>query len=253
MIPTLSPETLALLVLLGKATLVLLVAFIGATLLERAPAGARHLLWLSTLGAILFLPALATWSPLRLAVLPEAWLASVVATPNARAAAPVEGAYTPALGTPNAASPGESGVGSLQDQQHQVPVASEPGSSGWRPTTWQLLLGAWAAVALALGTWLAVGFVSVRRIVRRATPLTDREWAAPLYDIADRLGVERTPQLVRSTDVKMPFAAGLLAPRVVPPAECDTWDEARRRAVLLHELAHLACNDLLGHTLGRIA
>jgi len=253
MIPTLSPETLALLVLLGKATLVLLVAFIGATLLERAPAGARHLLWLSTLGAILFLPALATWSPLRLAVLPEAWLASVVATPNARAAAPAEGAYSSAPVAPNATSPGESAVGSLRDQQHQVPVASEPGSSGWRPTTWQLLLGAWAAVALALGTWLAVGFVSVRRIVRRATPLSDREWAAPLYDIADRLGVERTPQLVRSTDVKMPFAAGLLAPTVVLPAECDTWDEARRRAVLLHELAHLARNDLLGHTLGRIA
>ena len=258
MVPTLSPETLALLVLLGKATLVLVVAFAGATLLERAPAGARHLLWLSTLGAILFLPALSTWSPLRLAVLPAAWLApsatTLAATPSAALpAAGGEAIGTPAFPTPRASSPREPGSVGSGGRQLQPPVASEPGGAGWRPTMWQLLLGAWGAVALILGAWLALGFLSVRRIVRRATPLTEREWSAPLYDIADRLGVERTPRLVRSADVKMPFAAGLLSPTVVLPAECDTWDEARRRAVLLHELAHIARNDLLGHTLGRIA
>ncbi|MCC6930522.1 MAG: HEAT repeat domain-containing protein [Gemmatimonadaceae bacterium] len=261
MIPALSPETLALLVLLGKATVVLVVAFAGATLLERAPAGARHLLWLSTLGAILFLPALSTWSPLRLAVLPVAWLVPHVATPDRGATAP--NATSPVASddarratstrAPSTVSPGETAAAGADEVQLQGALAAAPAATAWRPTMWQLLLGAWAAVALALGGWLAIGFLSVRRIVRRATPLVDRKWSAPLYDIADRLGVDRTPRLVRSEDVKMPFAAGLVSPTVVLPAECDTWDEARRRAVLLHELAHIARNDLLGHTLGRVA
>jgi beta-lactamase regulating signal transducer with metallopeptidase domain len=132
-------------------------------------------------------------------------------------------------------------------------LAAGSSAPRWQPSAWQLLLTIWAAVACGIGAWLIIGFVSVRRIVRRATVLTAREWGGALYDLADRLGVERTPLLVRSEDVKMPFAAGLLHPTVVLPAECDRWDDARRRAVLLHELAHISRNDLLGHTLGRVA
>jgi hypothetical protein len=51
----------------------------------------------------------------------------------------------------------------------------------------------------------------------------------------------------------MPFACGLLTPTIVLPAECDSWSLDRRRAVLLHELAHVRRHDLIGHTLGRLA
>src|SRR4051812_6982046 len=36
----------------------------------RAPAGTRHVVWLAALGALLLVPALAAWGPLRIAVLP---------------------------------------------------------------------------------------------------------------------------------------------------------------------------------------
>jgi HEAT repeat protein len=51
----------------------------------------------------------------------------------------------------------------------------------------------------------------------------------------------------------MPFACGLLRPTIVLPAECDGWTLDRRRAVLLHELAHVRRRDLVGHTVGRFA
>ncbi len=51
----------------------------------------------------------------------------------------------------------------------------------------------------------------------------------------------------------MPFACGLLQPTIVLPAECDSWTLDRRRAVLLHELAHIRRRDLVGHTVGRFA
>jgi HEAT repeat protein len=38
----------------------------------------------------------------------------------------------------------------------------------------------------------------------------------------------------------------------VLPAECESWSQERRLAVLLHELAHVRRYDIMGHTLGRL-
>ncbi len=112
---------------------------------------------------------------------------------------------------------------------------------------------AWAAVACALLLRLGCGAWSVRRIVRRARPLDDPDWQTPLYEIADRLELDAAPRLLRSDDVKMPFAAGLLSSTIVLPAESDGWSAERRTAVLIHELGHVRRRDLIGHTLGRVA
>jgi HEAT repeat protein len=74
-----------------------------------------------------------------------------------------------------------------------------------------------------------------------------------LYEIADRLELEAAPRLLRSDDVKMPFAAGLLSSTIVLPAESDGWSAERRSAVLIHELGHVRRRDLIGHTMSRIA
>ena len=95
--------------------------------------------------------------------------------------------------------------------------------------------------------------LSVHRIIRRSRVLDAPEWTNPLWEVADRLGLDAAPRLVRSDDAKMPFACGLLTPTIVLPAESDGWTLDRRRAVLLHELAHVRRRDLLGHTVGRFA
>jgi hypothetical protein len=51
----------------------------------------------------------------------------------------------------------------------------------------------------------------------------------------------------------MPFGCGVLAPTIVIPEESEGWSVSRRRAVLLHELAHVRRRDLLAHLLSRIA
>ena len=236
--------SLPLLMLLAKVTLILVAAFGAAVVLQRAAAGARHLVWAGTLGAVLVLPAIAAWSPLRLAVIPTA----LPASPSAPART---------AGEPIASLSASRSV-SREVKPSGRPLASPMAATAIDDVAWKLssvetLLFVWAAIALVLGGWLALGFYSVHRIVRRATSLDSHDWTAPLYEIADRLGVARTPRIVRSSDVKMPFAAGLLTPTLVLPAECDGWDDDRRSAVLMHELAHIRRHDLLGHTLGRIA
>ncbi len=116
-----------------------------------------------------------------------------------------------------------------------------------------ILFTAWATIALVLAGRLLFGAWSVRRIVRRARRLDDAAWQTPLYEIADRLGLEEAPQLLQSSDVKMPFAAGLFSSTIVLPVESESWSADRRSAVLVHELGHVRRRDLIGHTLGRIA
>src|SRR5919109_4257734 len=57
---------------LAKATAVLLLAMAITAALRRAPAGARYVVWLAALGALLLVPALSMWSPIPLPILPSA-------------------------------------------------------------------------------------------------------------------------------------------------------------------------------------
>lgn len=247
---------LSVLMILAKATLVLLAALGVTRIMERGSAVSRHLVWFVSLGALLLIPVLASWSPLRLAILPPASAPPTLGAPAA---------LGPSLGAPESSGP-----------TTIAPTISSPTSAGSTArveaaantvrdivspnTPWfgilsdpKLLFGIWATVAVLFAGWLAFGAMSVSRIIRRSRPLESQDWMNPLWEVADRLELEKAPRLVRSEDAKMPFACGLLHPTIVLPAECDSWTLDRRRAVLLHELAHVRRRDLVGHTVGRFA
>ena len=238
-----------LVLLLIKATTILLAALGITVAMQRASAGARHLVWLVTLGALLLIPALTAWGPLRLEILPAAEPAvpavpAVPATPqavitNGQATIVATGAMpaTPAI-SPEASTP-TSVRGSLATSIRDASV-------------WSIALALWAVVALAIVVTLTWSALVVRGLVRRSEPLDDQSWLTPLYEVSDRLGLDEPPRLLMSRDAKMPFACGLATPTIVLPAECESWSHERRLAVLLHELAHVRRRDLLGHTLGRL-
>lgn len=246
-------STLGVIVFLVKATLILLAALGITRAMQRSSAGARHLVWLVALGALLLVPALTAWSPLRLAILPAA--PSVVSSGNA----PAGDIAAPSANVDN-------GVAPVTQPRSDAPAAaptstSIPADAGvasrfdvFATANWPaMLLALWALVAVAIVATLGWAALAVRRIVRRARPLETPAWRNPLFEIADRFGLDEAPRLLCSDDVKMPFACGVLAPTIVLPAECETWTLERRRAVLLHELAHVRRHDLLGHTIGRVA
>ena len=248
---------LAVLMILAKATLVLLAALGVTRVMERGSAISRHLVWFVSLGALLLIPALASWSPLRLAILPSESVAPMSGAPTAtgpstigidlsgapRVAGPTgAGTVTPAA-APNVESTVSTVRTIVSPKTPLFGILSDP----------KLLLAIWATVAVLFAGWLAFGAMSVARIIRRSRPLESPDWMNPLWEVADRLELDKAPRLVRSEDAKMPFACGLLRPTIVLPAECDSWTLDRRRAVLLHELAHVRRKDLVGHTVGRFA
>jgi beta-lactamase regulating signal transducer with metallopeptidase domain/HEAT repeat protein len=248
-----------LVLLLIKATTILLAALGITYAMQRASAGARHLVWLVTLGALLLIPALTAWGPLRLEILPATETAS--ATP----ASPVT-PVTPAVtvvprtvitnGSGTVVATGAQSAASASSVSVAVPSTTSANTGLFATIRdarlWVVALVLWAAVALAIVLSLTWSAFVVRRLVRRSEPLDDQSWLTPLYEVSDRLGLDEPPRLLMSRDAKMPFACGLATPTIVLPAECESWSHARRLAVLLHELAHVRRRDLLGHTLGRL-
>jgi beta-lactamase regulating signal transducer with metallopeptidase domain/HEAT repeat protein len=226
---------------LVKLTIVLLAALAVTLAMRRAPAGARHLVWLVALAALIVLPALAAWAPVTVRVLPppvpgpaasdRAQMPTVTSEAQPEVRAPIRGPAPNAASTPSRVEP--AGL---------APIGVGP-----------LLIALWLTGVAVLLLHLAFGAWSVRHIVRRARVLESPDWEGPLYEVADRLGLREAPQLLQSDRVRIPFATGLLRARVVLPADCEGWSAARRLAVLTHELGHVRRRDLIGHTMSRVA
>ena len=63
-------QSMILLVWVARATALLLVATGLTMALRRAPAGARYVVWLATLVTLLVIPAVSSWSPIQVRILP---------------------------------------------------------------------------------------------------------------------------------------------------------------------------------------
>jgi TonB family protein len=85
----------------------------------------------------------------------------------------------------------------------------------------------WALGSLLLALRLAAKAFQFRRIMATAKPV---ESAWPV-------------RILRSQHVPGPLVAGILRPTILLPEDSVTWDPARRRAVLAHELAHIRRHD----------
>jgi beta-lactamase regulating signal transducer with metallopeptidase domain/HEAT repeat protein len=246
--------TLATALTLLKLTLVLVAALAVTLAMRRAPAGARHLVWLVSLAAVLVIPAVAIWAPVPIRVLP-----SVEATPSPASLAatltPLSSTPTPAPASDSSCE--ESKATAVMAESPPAPPAAISTSSGTpvtlsMPNVATVLIGLWLVGVLVLLGKLAIGAWSVRRIEKQARVLTSADWQNPLYEIADRLGLPDAPVLLQSDRISIPFASGLVHCRIVLPVESEEWSAERRSAVLMHELAHVLRRDLIGHTISRV-
>ena len=83
------------------------------------------------------------------------------------------------------------------------------------------------------------------KFARTAQPLLDEEWVKSLATARETLRVRRQVTLLQSSTQVMPMTWGWRRPVILLPAEAAQWLPARRRVVLLHELAHIRRGDYL--------
>lgn len=107
-----------------------------------------------------------------------------------------------------------------------------------------LLTGWMFGLAMILGRLLNEGF-RIRNVIDRSQFVNVAQWQRELDDCANRLGVFPSPRFLLSREIPLPIAWGDRPGTVVLPMAARGWSESRRRAVLLHELAHLRRRDWL--------
>jgi beta-lactamase regulating signal transducer with metallopeptidase domain len=215
-----------------KSSLVLAIGWGITRALSRAPAACRYMIWLSAIVGALLAPVVDHFAPIDVTVLPAVVDSSVSALAGA-AAVTSDGS---------------------RDVQPAVaaPVRTRGAGTQW-PSVMQSMGAVWATVAFLLLARFALGIVMVRRLVRRARPIESGDWMHVLGETARRISVAATPRLVISDQVETAFTFDALAPAIVLPMGAQEWPDARRRAVLLHELAHIRRHDLMGHVIAAVA
>ena len=225
---------------LVKVTVLLLAVFGIASSLRRASAGARHLVWGAGLVALLALPFASAISPWRLSL------------PEVRTHATITSPQMPEV---------SNGAAAAVDVAAESPLAVPPvlventraSASRWTvQRTLLLLLVVWLVGVAGVLLRIVAGGLAVRGLLRRAQPIDSQDWRGPLFEAADRLELSDAPRLLMSGELPMPFVAGVLRPSIVLPLAAAKWTQDRRRAVLLHELAHVRRADLALNLIVRI-
>ncbi len=120
--------------------------------------------------------------------------------------------------------------------------------------SWPLLLAmVWAVGIIAGLVWLAVGVVGAWHVARHARTTADTRWSELLRPMLDAYGLRRPVAVRECPQVSVPMTWGLRRPVILVPVGSDSWSEATKRSVLLHELGHIRRGDCLTHLLGRLA
>jgi beta-lactamase regulating signal transducer with metallopeptidase domain len=222
-----------------KASVVLLLAALAQALIyRRASATTRHLVWTLAVVGVLLVPLLSAMLP--------AWPVTVRTGAAKAAGVP---ASNDSLQEPTAQADPSAPLASVELTPGAATV--EIGSPtlaeavSWPP----VIGGVYAAGLLVMLAYLAIQRHSVRRLAREATAVEDGDWTRLLRESAASLGIARPVRLLRSREQSMPMAFGSRRPAILIPAMADLWPADRRRAVVLHELAHVARYDCLTQSL----
>jgi beta-lactamase regulating signal transducer with metallopeptidase domain len=220
-----------------KASLIMGVAAALTLASRRASAARRHMIWTISIVALLALPVFAL-------ILPTLTIPVAAEAPISRMVSATENA-----GRPIAAHSRETAADSIQAAATSAtPIAPS------QPLPWRtILLSTYLLGVLGLSLKLAAEQLSIRGLARRAAEVADSGWLELAATCRRETGVVGPVRILRSLDRAMPMAFGAWKPTVLIPSIADTWNPGRRRAVLLHELSHVARRDCLTQLIARVA
>ena len=107
-----------------------------------------------------------------------------------------------------------------------------------------IAIGVYLAGLALMAARLTASLAAIARLKGRCQPVESAAWNGALGRWGDRLGIARRVLLLRSDEVSVPIAVGMLHPAIVVPnplvtgAKPDLID-----AVLVHELGHVRRGD----------
>ena len=231
----------ALSIALKVTALVGIAAIVQVVMARWTSAAIRHLVWMLTIVALLALPLLSLTLPEWPIVTRTVSAPADLPQPGPRVEeSPVAHSSTSSLESLAAPAVPTASQYSVADASFQVSMRMLP---------WRAMLGAYALGTILLLAWFAAQQWRLHRLARQAAHLEDDGWGTLLSECSADMGIARPVRLLQTRECRMPMAFGIRRPAILIPAIAGTWSVDRRRAVMLHELAHVARRDCLAQTL----
>jgi beta-lactamase regulating signal transducer with metallopeptidase domain len=229
-----------------RAAIVLALAWLAVALLRRQAASRRALVWTIAFGSLLALPLLAWLMPeWRVALWQEPVTVHVV---NVRSEEPPR-TFHVAISPADAPRLPVSQV-FVSDADAVSPIAP---AAPAQPTDWgRLALMLFALVTVLLLVRIAASHARISRLLARTAP-AGTSWKDLIDEVRAARGIRRSVAVRVSDAVSVPAISGVFRPTLLLPAEAGEWDGPLRRAVVVHELAHVARWDALAQLVEQIA
>ncbi len=205
-------------IVLGAAGMVALIA-------RQRSAAARHLVWTAAMVALLALPMLSVSLP----------------SLHFRAADRVLGPSVTFVSEALSGADATPAVASKSPARSTKPAP-------WKPDWGMTIAAIWAAGTIFGCARLMLAWMAMWRL-RSASISLDEDLTA----LSRELDVRQEVQVLGTAAGAMPMMFGWRRPTIFLPSDTATWSEERKRAVLLHELAHVRRGDAVTQVLARIA
>src|SRR5262249_9696974 len=92
--------------------------------------------------------------------------------------------------------------------------------------------------------WPAVGHLALGVVYRKRTAVADTMLAEMVLQLTEQFGIRRRVRVIECERLKTPVAFSVLRPTIgLPKGFASTFDLRQQKAILAHELAHLALRD----------
>jgi len=217
-------------VTLVRGAAVFLVALAVTGLAKRLAGETRHLIWLGVIGSFLLIPL--AWL-----LLPTIRIAAGIAL---EPSAPLRVAAAPVLCVGEYARLVERAGPPAATRQSTLTALSPFGAIALS------LVVVWLAGILVLAARLAIGKGELLGQAAQAGR-NDRLQAA-VDGLAGEMAVRGRIPVLLSPECRIPFAFGIIHPRILLPQEATKWPAGRLHSALTHELAHIRRRDLIVQT-----
>jgi beta-lactamase regulating signal transducer with metallopeptidase domain/Flp pilus assembly protein TadD len=225
------------LIVLIKATLILLIARLLLAVLPRVSAAAKHLGVTVALCSVLALPVVTFLVPAwRVAVLPSDPAQSATTPSEAIGSTGDDQEY----GALSAAVTVVRATGVVpQERITAIQRFFDTVKNSWKG----IILIAIGFISLLFLGRMAIGILGVGSVARSSEEVLDDVALRELDSARDHLQLGREVRLLRSPRVTVPVVWGVFKPILLLPASSMDWSRERLRVVLLHELAHVKRGD----------
>ncbi|MGA3006847.1 MAG: M56 family metallopeptidase [Opitutaceae bacterium] len=219
------------------ATLLTSLAWVVLCFIRPLSAAFRSFVWAATLGGVLVVP-------LSVAILPPVWSLESIAVNNATAPTSAPDYRTPVVQEIPATRSHD------QSQSHSNTAGPAGGSDfpdrpvePLLPIVIRMAVFIWfAGAVVVLGRFLA-GSVLIRARAHRTSRAVAAEWGQAIREAARQLDLASGINVLQDDRTVSPAVWGFFKPTVFLPQSPD-WTDDRKRAVLLHEFAHIKRRDL---------